>query len=128
MHPVQLAQARIRARERVLAAIRAQPCRIPGVDAEVAWLGRAAVLVDVVAQEEVEVERLGGGVRVRRAPARLIVLAGREGDPQWAGRRSRRAGARAADRRDAGAALPQVEVLRVGPEPPDPGLERVVDA
>src|SRR4051812_50208288 len=92
MHPVQLAQARIRARERVLAAIRAQVCRIPGVDAEVAWLRRATVVVDVVAQEEVEVERLGGGVRVRREPARLIVLAGRESDPQRAGRRSRRGG------------------------------------
>src|SRR3954471_14846656 len=106
MHPVQLAQARIRARERVLAAIRAQACRIVGVDAEVAWLGRATVVVDVVAQEEVEVERLGGGVRVRREPARLVVLAGRESDPEGAGRRSRRVGAGAADRRDAGAALP----------------------
>ena len=115
--------------EQVLARGRSE---VVGVDAVACGSDRVAdvaLLVDVVAQEDVEVEVLGGGVGVRAEVAEVEVLAARDsrsGAAVCEPAAGQRAGA--ADRRDVVAGLPDVEVLRVRLQAADARLERAVDA
>ena len=87
---------------------------------------RPAILVDVVAEVEHEIEIFGGHVLIRREEAHLVVLARRDAELQPAHRRlPRHAGARAADRAEFTAGLELIPVPLRGLQAVDVDVDRM---
>ena len=124
---VELAQRFVGAVDAVLRAVRAQIGRVDRVGARLGGGRGPTHLVDVVAEEDVEVEVLGGGVGVGAEVAVCVALARREAEPLVRTGIGRHESAGAPDRRDVVPRLPEVPVVRVGLQAADAGLERAVD-